>query len=125
MEARSPDGDTLSVLLQNAETVKLIGPAPAGPAAAAGAAAAAAAVEPGAADQQQQQQQQQAASAEGSSPASQAAAAPAPPEAAVGAGGGWRAIPVSSLKEGDLVYVVLQHAARHTGLAIQEKVKEV
>ena len=36
----------------------------------------------------------------------------------------WRAISVSALQPGDCVYVLLQAAARHTGIAIEEFVVE-
>lgn len=107
VEARTPEGDTLSVLLQNAETVKLIGPAD-GEAQQQG-------------QQQQGQRQQQRGEEEDSSAAPAAPAAASMPAAA----GGWRAIPVSSLREGDAVFVLPQHGARHTGISIEERVREV
>ncbi len=71
VEARVPgEAEAASVLLQNAETVRLVGPA------------------------------------------------------AGGAGGGWRAISVAELAVGDAVYVLRGGGARHTGVAIEERVEE-
>ena len=36
----------------------------------------------------------------------------------------WQAIPVSQIAEGDSVWVCLQGAARHTGIAITESIIE-
>ena len=36
----------------------------------------------------------------------------------------WQAIPVSQISEGDSVWVCLQGAARHTGIAITESITE-
>lgn len=75
IEAKTSDGEVHSILLQNAETVKLVGPAAAGN----------------------------------------------------GPGGvctDWEAIAVSQLNVGDTVYVLRQGAARHTGVAIKERITE-
>lgn len=69
VEADTEDGLVHSILLQNAETVKLVGPC----------------------DDCKQ---------------------------------GWKTVSVSELKEGDFVYVFLQNAARHTGIAIEETISE-
>ena len=153
VEAELPDGDRCSALLQNAETVRLVGPAggaaPAGStrqdrvgAAIAGPAAAAAAAAAGSS----------AAAAAGSSAAAAAAAASpaeegfvwqlgehsgggdpaaasrAPPgvapAAAAQAAPAWRATSVSELAPGDRLFVLRQAGARHTGVAIQEAITE-
>ena len=122
MEAELPDGEPCSVLLQNAETVRLVGPAPGGSSGSlsgsssssrkssqAGAnAASAAAAEDGFI-------WQQGGSSGGGS----------------GSGGGGsggsssgRAISVSELAPGDQVYVLRQGGARHTGVAIEESITE-
>ena len=62
------EGDVVSILLQNAETVKLVGPG------------------------------------EGE--------------------GGWRAVSVAELSPGDSVFVLMQGAARHTGIEIEESITE-
>jgi 3-dehydroquinate synthase class II len=72
--ARTTDGAEHSILLQNAETVKVVGP----------------------------------------SGCSDAAAGKQ----------GWRAVSVSELRPGDEVLVVRQHAARHTGIRIEESIVE-
>ena len=36
----------------------------------------------------------------------------------------WQALPVSQIAEGDSVWVCLQGAARHTGIAITESISE-
>jgi 3-dehydroquinate synthase class II len=72
VEAETPDGARHSTLLQNAETVRLVGPA----------------------DGQ---------------------GAPR---------GAWRAVSVSELRQGQTVFVLRQDEARHTGIAIQERISE-
>ena len=165
MEARTPSGDTLSVLLQNAETVKLVGPAdqhqeshprqsqqqqqqpqeqeqeqqqptvgldggrgdehsPLGPGHVKGSSV------PEGLQQAQQQQQEQPARppAIATHAGPKAVAEETGQVAAAGPAAGhqqWRTISVSALREGDIVFVLQQHGARHTGISIQEKVKEV
>lgn len=75
VEASTKDGKTHSTLLQNAETVQLVGP----------------------------QSGREGGDKDSSS---------------------WRAIPVSSLKIGDAVYLHRQCEARHTGIAIKENIVE-
>mmetsp|Transcript_47257 Transcript_47257/g.118317 ORF Transcript_47257/g.118317 Transcript_47257/m.118317 type:complete len:414 (-) Transcript_47257:115-1356(-) len=75
VEASTKDGKTHSTLLQNAETVQLVGP----------------------------QSRSEGGDKDSSS---------------------WRAIPVSSLKIGDAVYLHRQCEARHTGIAIKENIVE-
>jgi len=78
VEAETADGQAVSTMLQNAETVRLVGPV------------AAAAV--------------------------------------CGGGGGgqeWRAVSVSQLAAGDKVFLLQQEGARHTGIAIQERINEL
>ncbi|KAI8470154.1 MAG: 3-dehydroquinate synthase [Monoraphidium minutum] len=77
VEARDAAGRVASTLLQNAETVRLVGPAAAGGG------------------------------------------------GGGGGGGAWRAIPVSQLAAGDKVYLLQQEGARHTGIAIQERISEL
>lgn len=74
VEAQTADGQTVSTMLQNAETVRVVGPA------------------------------------------------------ASGGGGGkaaWQAISVSRLAAGDKVFLLQQEGARHTGIAIQERINEL
>lgn len=66
VEAATAEGQSYSILLQNAETVKLVGPE----------------------------------------------------------GAGWRAVAVSVLAPGDVLYVLEQGAARHTGVSIEESITE-
>ncbi|KAL4436765.1 hypothetical protein ABPG75_003904 [Micractinium tetrahymenae] len=127
VEAELPDGDRCSALLQNAETVRLVGPA--GPAArssssarqeASGAAEkrvlaskpASAAAGGGAAEEGYVWQQG------GDSSAAAAAAAP------LGAQQAWQAVSVSQLAPGHRLFVLRQEGARHTGVAIQESITE-
>lgn len=117
VEAELPDGDRCSVLLQNAETVRLVGPArptdghgssgsssgdPGQPAAGAGAAAAG--VGPG---------RQEGGNGSG-----------AATEALPHAQQAWRAVSVSQLAPGHQLFVLRQEGARHTGVAIQESITE-
>jgi 3-dehydroquinate synthase class II len=89
VEAVTAGGDVISTLLQNAETVRLIGPAPGGSGSGSGG------------------------NGSGSGSGS-------------GSGGAkWRAVSVSELAEGDEVFVLEQAAARHTGIAIEERISEV
>lgn len=76
VEAETEDGLKHSTLLQNAETVRLVGPRAA--------------------------------------PAAQQPAATA----------SWQAVSVSSLQPGQQVFLLLQDGARHTGIAIQERITE-
>ena len=96
VEAAAPGGGgTVSTLLQNAETVKLVGPAAAGTTGGGG----------------------------GGSGGGDGGGS--------GSGGGsdqqrpWRAIPVTELKAGDRVFLYEQEGARHTGIAIQERISEL
>lgn len=107
MEAELPDGDRCSALLQNAETVRLVGP----PAKGSAGGAAPAPAEDGfvwqlgkegraataAAPKQQQQRRQQP---------------------------GWQAVSVSELQKGQQLFVLRQGGARHTGVAIEESITE-
>jgi 3-dehydroquinate synthase class II len=106
VEARTPDGALHSTLLQNAETVRLVGPAQQQP-------------------QQQQQQQQQKErpppTADRVSQSTQMRAAAAVPGVSAP---GWVALPVSELAPGNVVYVLQQEGARHTGISIQERIVE-
>ena len=45
-------------------------------------------------------------------------------EGSAAEGDQWQAIPVSQIAEGDSVWVCLQGAARHTGIAITESIIE-
>lgn len=175
VEAVTSEGDTLSVLLQNAETVKLVGPAvsPAqqdgmqrGPNGGAGEWGEDREVEVQEGAEQPPGGQAASSADDPAPPASCSlnmksgggSASHAPGEGAPGGaqnGGGarsigdgvsssstrtdectaavqggrrmgaWRAISVSTLKKGDQVLVLPQPAARHTGMSVNERVKEV
>lgn len=100
VEAETADGLRHSTLLQNAETVRLIGPSKHSIAAASSSdskAGASQSTDGPAAQQQQQQQlgQQQ-----------------------------WKAIAVTELQPGQQVFLLRQDGARHTGISIQENINE-
>jgi 3-dehydroquinate synthase class II len=84
VEAETPDGEVHSLLLQNAETVRLVGPSGEPPSRVLGGSA-----------------------AEGEQPSA-----------------GWQAVSVSELQVGQAVYVRRQAAARHTGISIEEFIRE-
>lgn len=129
VEAELPGGERCSVLLQNAETVRLVGPAlldSSGGGGSNSASSGHAAVG--------HRQQRVGASGTGSAAAGArlgdvghagregsgggaAAAAPAPPQA-------WQAVSVSQLVPGHQLFVLRQEGARHTGVAIQESITE-
>ncbi|PNH07549.1 3-dehydroquinate synthase [Tetrabaena socialis] len=144
-----PDGRRHSLMLQNAETVKLMGPV-AGedgegkeqqqPGNGVGDAATTAAGM-GAADNAAAAGAAAGAPVEGTSAAAPGAGAPGPARDRPSSGGnggrsggggrgsaaggrGWRTISVSALQPGDRVFVLLQAAARHTGIAIEEFIVE-
>ncbi|GAX80952.1 hypothetical protein CEUSTIGMA_g8387.t1 [Chlamydomonas eustigma] len=116
VEARGSDGQIYSLQLQNAETVKLIGPAVVGgslgchdalvsrmsPSSRDGEQAT-----PGMSTIKEQSNNESVCSA-----------------AALLNSACWQAISVSELKEGDVVYTYLQEGARHTGLSISEFIIE-
>jgi 3-dehydroquinate synthase class II len=103
VEARTDDGELHSTLLQNAETVRAIGPTASCAQSATGGATTGSSnsslhkrqKELG--DTQVKQQQQQP---------------------------GWQAISVSTMAPGDKVYVLRQEGARHTGISIEERIIE-
>eukprot|EP00887_Chlorella_sp_A99_P008100 scaffold12.g8100.t1 len=116
VEAATRDGAAHSILLQNAETVKLVGPAP----------GSTSGRDP--AQDGHVSQEGPAGSSGGGGGGGRAA-----PEGAGGNGAGpaaaggakrWRAISVSELQPGDEVYVLRQGAARHTGISIEEQITE-
>ncbi|KAG2430798.1 hypothetical protein HXX76_009774 [Chlamydomonas incerta] len=90
VEVETADGARHSLMLQNAETVKLVGPQ----------------------------------TGSGSSSSSSSSSGGDGSSSSSGGGRSWRAISVSALQPGDCVYVLLQAAARHTGIAIEEFVVE-
>ncbi|KAG2445109.1 hypothetical protein HYH02_008976 [Chlamydomonas schloesseri] len=97
VEVETVDGARHSLMLQNAETVKLVGPCAA------------------------------AASSSSSSSSSSGGgngSGTGGSSAGSSSGRSWRAISVSTLQPGDSVYALLQAAARHTGIAIEEFVVE-
>jgi 3-dehydroquinate synthase class II len=112
VEARTPDGQLHSVLLQNAETVRLVGPG----------------LLPAAAEAVQQEEPSAplAAEAEATSGGSKRGAGGADSAAGADKPGSvsWRAVAVAALRPGDAVYVHQQAAARHTGVAVREWVRE-
>ena len=98
VEAETPDQARHSLLVQNAETVRLVGPAAgAGHSPAGGSAAA-----PGVWSQ---------GSMEGD-------------RKDISSCADWQAVSVSQLKEGDSLYVRRQGGARHTGISINESITE-
>ena len=125
VEAVSESGQHLSILLQNAETVKLVGlaptPRPTAPTSP---------TQPGATGTTSAQ-----APASSTSSMTNGVQPPLPPvamsesgDARLGLASGqqraWRAISVSQLAPGDQVLALLQGGARHTGIAIQEFIVE-
>jgi 3-dehydroquinate synthase class II len=95
VEAETPDGEVHSLLLQNAETVRLIGPS----AHQSGGRKAGADIQLTNEDFDRARQKH-------------------------GEQAEWRAISVSELKPGQQVYVLRQAAARHTGISIDEFIRE-
>ena len=96
MEAETQDGQRHSILLQNAETVRLIGPGHA---------------QSGASGQHSSQQ---------TDPEASGSTVSAEEEQQAQSD----AVSVSELQTGRLVYLHLQGSARHTGISIQEKIVE-
>ena len=111
VEAELPDGEPCSVLLQNAETVRLVGPAPGG-------------------SSSSLSLSSSSSSRKSSQAGANAASAAAAEDGFIWQQGGsgssssWRAISVSELVPGDQVYVLRQGGARHTGVAIEESITE-
>lgn len=89
VEARTAAGELVSTILQNAETVRLVGPAAGGGSGDGGSSS-------GGGGRQQSGAEQR-----------------------------WRAVSVSQLQPGDKVFLLEQEGARHTGIAIQERINEV
>ena len=126
MEAVSELGQHLSILLQNAETVKLVGlpptprhTDPTSP------------TQPGATGTTSAQASASRTSSTGAQPPFPSMAMPQSDDARLGLASGprraWRAISVSQLAPGDQVLALLQggaRGARHTGIAIQEFIVE-
>ena len=131
MEAQTPDGQTHSILLQNAETVRLVGPirvagkeegldlglgvldsldSPEDPTTERRTLDMTVPVRPITVVEDTVQ--------EGSAENAGEAAMQQGPAT------GWFATPVSSLQPGHVVYVLRQQAARHTGISIQEAILE-
>ena len=100
VEARTEDGETHSTLLQNAETVRLIGPTSSCVPSATAEASNGSPSNPmkGAKEARDFQKEQQR------------------PD--------WEAIPVSTMAPGDKLYVLRQEGARHTGISIEERIVE-
>eukprot|EP00877_Chromochloris_zofingiensis_P009270 jgi/Chrzof1/4597/Cz14g19190.t1 len=129
VEAQTTDGALHSIILQNAETVRLVGP-----------------TVPQQPQQQQQQQQhhhhhhhqqqrqQQQATLDAPevdsgqkhmhSQQPNAAGVNRPKSGATSQQPCWCALSVSELQPGDAVYILRQEGARHTGIAIQESITE-
>lgn len=59
-----------------------------------------------------------------SSSAGSTALSPSGQAAGSASGQSWQAVSVSALQPGQRVYVLLQEGARHTGISIQEQIKE-
>lgn len=95
IDATTPDGESHSILLQNAETVKLVGPVDAQPS-----------------------------STSASSTSGSEGNKSSTGDQVQGGKGDWKAISVSQLSAGDLVYVLVQEGARHTGISIEESISE-
>lgn len=110
VEAELGDGERCSVLLQNAETVRMVGPAAADSASSTSTSTSASA------------------SAEDGYVWQQGGARAGSSSGGSGGGGGqqpsWRAISVSDLAVGDRLFVLRQGGARHTGVAIEESITE-
>lgn len=95
VEAEALGGEVVSTLLQNAETVRLVGPVGGG--------------------------------GGGSCGSGSGGGGGGSRESSSGGGssGGWRAVSVSQLAAGDRVYLLQQGGARHTGIAIEERISEL
>jgi 3-dehydroquinate synthase class II len=116
VEAELPDGDLCSVLLQNAETVRLVGPS-SSTESDSSSRSGSRSKSSGSGSRLPEAQQSDPATdgyvwQEGSTSGSR------------GHDAGWRAVPVSELKAGDEVLVLRQGGARHTGVAIEESIVE-
>ncbi|KAG1676128.1 hypothetical protein FOA52_004968 [Chlamydomonas sp. UWO 241] len=120
IEAEGPNGRRVSLQVQNAETVKLLGPAAPAAATAAGAVDAGGPVS--GRGRERQGPSTGAASTGASTGASSASAAGG--TSGTGAAKSWRAVSVSSIKPGDTIYALLQGGARHTGMPIDEFIIE-
>lgn len=123
MEAVSESGQHLSILLQNAETVKLVGlpptPRPTAPTRP---------TQPGATGTTSAQAPASSTGSTGVQLPLPSVAMPESDDARLGSASvpqrAWRAISVSQLAPGDQVLALLQGGARHTGIAIQEFIVE-
>jgi 3-dehydroquinate synthase class II len=123
VEAELPDGERCSVLLQNAETVRLVGPAAAGSSSSNGnsiqqaqggaAGGATLAAESGYVWQQG-----------GGGSGSSGGSGGSVEARAAGLGQSWRAVSVSELAPGHQLFVLRQGGARHTGVVIEESITE-
>jgi 3-dehydroquinate synthase class II len=100
VEAQTADGLQHSTLLQNAETVRLVGSMSTNTSS------------HGSSSSSRGDLHSAAASSSSSSAAAAAAAAT------------WRVISVAELQPGDQVYLLRQAGARHTGISIQEQINE-
>lgn len=118
VEAELPDGEPCSVLLQNAETVRLVGPVPGASGSSGGGGGSRASQAGGAAGAQS------AAAAEDGYVWQQGGSGGGGGGDASGSRDSWRAISVSELAPGDRVFVLRQGGARHTGVAIEESITE-
>lgn len=94
VEAETAEGQRHSTLLQNAETVRLVGPKDSAPAAA------------------------------GSAASESAAAGSSTDGSIAAARQQWQAVAVTELRPGQQVYLLRQAGARHTGISIQENINE-
>ena len=123
MDAETADGVRHALLLQNAETVRLVGP---DTAAVSSSRSSGSGVVPQSAARSSLSSEEEGyiwqhgghTETEADEPPSGAAAGPAAAE------GGWRALSVTELRPGDSIYVMLSAGARHTGISIEESIVE-
>ena len=106
VEAETPDGVRHSTLLQNAETVRLV--CPTGSAKSSNGGGSSSSPSKATGGQLEQQLMAQ----------------PLQRTSSTGAGQAWQAVSVSSLQPGQQVFLLMQAGARHTGISIQEQIKE-
>jgi 3-dehydroquinate synthase class II len=129
VEAELSDGERCSVLLQNAETVRLVGPAAAGSSSSRDSSSqraqgdAAGGATP-AAERGYVWQQGGGGTSSSSKDSGGSAQGGSAEVRTAGLGQSWRAVSVSELAPGHPLFVLRQAGARHTGVAIAESITE-
>jgi 3-dehydroquinate synthase class II len=106
IEAETEDGTRHSTLLQNAETVRLVCPS-------------AGSIAPGSTNNSSSNSSASRTSSSSAELTSQTADI-----TRSSLQQGWQAVSVSALQPGQKVFLLMQEGARHTGISIQEQIKE-